>query len=137
MVPRPDPDEETAALATEILERANEELLPEYADHDHEGIGSALVEAAAEADGVDLDRDEAAPDGAASAGGLDDALDLDPTAADGGTGADDEGVDDDPFAGAFAEANEDPDVLGSDDGDDDLDDWGFGEVSGGGGGGGG
>ncbi len=47
MVPRPDPDEELLEETTEIIERASEELFPEYQEETNEGIVEALATAAA------------------------------------------------------------------------------------------
>ncbi|MFB6282192.1 MAG: ATPase, T2SS/T4P/T4SS family, partial [Haloferacaceae archaeon] len=62
MVPRPDPGEEEAEQAREILDRAREELFPDYRDRDVAGVASAL------ADITPAEEIEASPGGASGAG---------------------------------------------------------------------
>ncbi|MFB6156548.1 MAG: type II/IV secretion system ATPase subunit [Haloferacaceae archaeon] len=138
MVPRPEPEEEEARLAREILDRAEEELFPEYRGEDVGDVAEALVDVAPAADV------EASPDEAGSEGGdldIDVDLDLDgPSGDDDGTAgdatADGAGVGLLEDNGDAADAGTDRKAQNEDAGDDpddDLDDWGFGEVSGGGG----
>ncbi|MGM0592753.1 MAG: type II/IV secretion system ATPase subunit, partial [Halobacteriota archaeon] len=61
MVPRPDPDEETAELARELLERAEQELFSEYRGNEADSVADALsgmepaVDVAAEPAGPPLE----------------------------------------------------------------------------------
>jgi flagellar protein FlaI len=101
MVPRPDPDDETADLADDLLARAGEELFPEYENRDIEGLESALsvVEpepdvvpdavAAAEAPSASVDPDVSDPLGGDEPAESDDSFVMGETFGDDGDPADD------------------------------------------------
>ncbi|MFB6161124.1 MAG: secretion system protein E, partial [Haloferacaceae archaeon] len=119
MVPRPTPDEPERELAREILDRAEEELFPEYRGEELGSVASALVEMESAGDVTP----ESATDGDA---------DADPSADDGADAGEgpstDEGDADD---GADAGEGPSTDEGDADDGADareGLDGWGFGDV---------
>ncbi|MFB6153392.1 MAG: type II/IV secretion system ATPase subunit, partial [Halodesulfurarchaeum sp.] len=89
MVPRPDPDEETRETATEILDRAEEDLFPEYRGETAPDISEALtktpednvVVGSTPGEGTVEGRDTAT--GEATEDGLDEFVDVDEALSDG------------------------------------------------------
>ncbi|MFB6167463.1 MAG: type II/IV secretion system ATPase subunit [Haloferacaceae archaeon] len=117
MVPRPEPDAEGRGEAREILERANEELFPEYEGRHLGGVASALSDVD-EAGAVGVDPDEA-DSVEASAG------ETEETTANGATETPEFTLE---TPSQQADEDASSDEAEAED-EDELDGWGFGDVS--------
>jgi flagellar protein FlaI len=126
MVPRPEPDAEGREEAQEILKRANEDLFPEYKGRDLGSVASALSDVD-EADAVEVDPEEPSSEETAETTDDDTTEDIGFTLENPSERADD-GDDGDPGFTLENPSERADDGDGADVGDE-LDGWGFGDVS--------